>query len=441
MGALYLNSAGQALIDGAGDAVCCCCPAGVDGQISDEPTICTDTCFVGPWLGDTAPMKITGCTMDTTQYHLIPYGLTYHKVIGTITIAVYAGAGDCSGSPTDTRTLDLYLLVFCESDPPTGGLCVCSGGTYNVVITTLDVDDFGDLFTVFAATGDAPDGYVSGGDLPKTIDNAFVDCSGLSGGIVGHGGSVIISAGVALWTPALLSTLLAWWRAEDLSDLLSDGDYITSLDDASGNGYTLTASGNQRPLYKDTGAFPLIRFTNDDRLHVSSIGIGAFDIYMPFSGSSSTANLLYEHSSNCNTYDGFYLTKSNGYTLRSYKGGVMNLKALSANWGSDGVWRIANHRYDGTNTGHKLWLNGVAQSLSTANTGSPGTATTTTSFNWGAREATNTGGIFDSPELLLLPSVASSHDREAVEGYMSWKYSIPLPAGHTYKDRPPFADD
>lgn len=171
------------------------------------------------------------------------------------------------------------------------------------------------------------------------------------------------------WTPASLTGLQFWLKADAIGGL-NDGDAITTWADSSGNGNDATQStGTAKPTYK-TGilnGLPCARFDGGDSLRgggttsITGTTLTAFAIVSLNSGSANYARVLSLSASGQNDYNSAaraapILRNSNTQALASFRNNVVR---------SSGAIVYGTHAYvvsifDGTN--HTIYVNGVAGS-------------------------------------------------------------------------------
>lgn len=97
-------------------------------------------------------------------------------------------------------------------------------------------------------------------------------------------GSLVLTGGTPTWwLPTLMSGLVAWYDAGQITGL-SDGTAISQWNDLSGNAYhAVQATGTKQPLYK-TGILngrPVVRFDGTDDFFTAS-GLGALSDHSVF---------------------------------------------------------------------------------------------------------------------------------------------------------------
>lgn len=219
---------------------------------------------------------------------------------------------------------------------------------------------------------------------------------GATGYVLGRG------AGSAAFTPLSIAGCQCWFDASQLTGL-NDGDAIATWTDASGNGRNLTqATATAKPTYRTTS----VQFDgNSDYMQMSaSLTSGTiFVVAQRTSGGivgvlSTNGNYFFGYESSTSFYAG-----SSGVYKKSLVGGTWNIATILSSTGS-GIVRI----------------NGTA-------------GTTQTSGVWamqwnrvGMYTANNLhfGGYI--AEIIAYSGTLSATDYDAIERYLSVKYSIAL---------------
>lgn len=216
--------------------------------------------------------------------------------------------------------------------------------------------------------------------------------------------------------PTSITGCQLWLLGDDLGAVDSA---ISSWADQSGNGRNATqGTGSSQPAVKiGVNGKKCASFDGGDQLDTSSFGLNNLTCFFVFRATGN--GLLYMH--NPGGADISYLYTTTGNTVNIQVGATQSAKDLSASWGSDGLWRTAVQAYDGTHAGHKLYLNGADQTLSTAATGTPGLRTGV--FRVGA----GNGGLFltgQISEVIIYNAALTDSQRQQVEGYLANKYAI-----------------
>ena len=122
------------------------------------------------------------------------------------------------------------------------------------------------------------------------------------------------AGGSALWTPAAISNVVAWWDASDASSFtFSSGNIVQDWRSLVGS-YTLTQSTSaNRPTRSGTvNGLPTVVFDGtNDGLSVANFNMTAggqrFSLWAVFSSVSGGDRVICEHSSNFNNTSGGFL--------------------------------------------------------------------------------------------------------------------------------------
>jgi hypothetical protein len=242
------------------------------------------------------------------------------------------------------------------------------------------------------------------------------------------------------WQPSSLSSIRAWYVADDISG--TNGSLVTAWNDREGNanasnapatGNTLVTSGpngHQSVLFSGGNTASLLIPTTfmagetagcyfgivKRRIETPTGAINAGAFLDGFTGSASSSQFTWTDSI---IYDGF------GSTVRKTVGNPT--PALAA-------WRI--YSVHSASSDWRAYLDGT-QLFSTA--------TNTVDFGSGkskyiGRSYAN-GNYFDGEvaEIIICNSALTTADRQKVEGYGAWKYGLQaqLPAGHPYLSAAP----
>lgn len=236
-----------------------------------------------------------------------------------------------------------------------------------------------------------------------------------------------------LWTPALLGAdLLGWWDVGDLRDIASASSAVTTWRDRSGRGNSLTGGGSTVTLGdKKITAASSGRFTAPASFW--NVHDGAF-VARPTSTAAHRTLFSYQGS----RFDQIYIP-SGGHNWSSYVNGVTTqFGALT--WTASEIGIGYFQLTAGGNTAAAR--NGTA-ALSAAGAGT--TPTTNTSFLSDNPAGTSGQPWGEMHEYVYMSASRPLYIREAVTGYLAWKWDrllgfdlvSKLPASHTHKTKPP----
>jgi hypothetical protein len=248
-----------------------------------------------------------------------------------------------------------------------------------------------------------------------------------------------------LWTPAVLRPTV-WLDAADISTI-SIATGVSEWRDKSNNGWNVVqATAGNQPAYTPLGlnGLSVVNFSVGKLLQTAS--------NFTLTGDPNiTAIVAYRKTTNTEGavfgWGGPTLS-SPGSAFGYYDDGT------NASWASAGG---ASYSHQTPIPQNNEW--GIASFVKPA-----GAFTNSTSFRNGATFSVSTGAnapnilsqplsvgrwadyVFnrfagDVAELLVFSSAFASRDRWGIEGYLSWKWGIPLAASHPYANRPPLIGD
>jgi hypothetical protein len=271
-----------------------------------------------------------------------------------------------------------------------------------------------------------------------------------------------------LWQPSDLGSLRAWYKADALS--LSNNDPVGSWTDSSGGGYTLTASGGDRPTFKTStlNGLPVVEFGGSNFidasaasdwvfLHHGSAGNHVVAVWQagtssnPGGGAATQYGLLSTQSSLAGTNRGFSITyrnnQSSGVTdsvLHAMNNGAnwvaINISGSSAHAGGAAtILGALGDPENGTAADRSIMrVNGGAEIKDNTANASSSSSNPTAALRLGATGSTAplTGYI---AEVVICNAKLSDSDRQRVEGYLAWKWGLQgnLAAGHPYLNAAP----
>jgi hypothetical protein len=247
---------------------------------------------------------------------------------------------------------------------------------------------------------------------------------------------------MALWTPAQISTEF-WVDASDSSTLFdattggstpADGDPVARWEDKSGNGRHITQSTvGQRPLRQTASqnSLDIVEFDgSNDNLNRSAFMPNTFTAFMVGKKRDLSVVRMAWLSQNNNTFNAgrliLFSERNLGSILARLQVGTFG-DATGTPSGAFSQWG-----YTRNGTSGNVYRNAVGTSVTT------GSATIqAVDFSLGRDNNANTTGCTDMDigEVIVLSGVASTSDRQIIEGYLAWKWGIQgdLPAGHPYE--------
>lgn len=220
----------------------------------------------------------------------------------------------------------------------------------------------------------------------------------------------------AAFTPASLSGLVGWWKADAIS-ALNDNDPVTTWTDSSAAAHDLsTVTASFKPLYKTAilNGLPVVRFDgSNDRLTTASFTLNQPATYF------AVVQYRVAWSANTPIIDGLSAQFSQ-YLFRS-SSTVMGLYA-GTNGPTVTTTPQAAHVYSAVFNGASslLRVDGGTDSTGNPSTGNAGGLTVGATSNGVADFA-----AIDVGELLAYTGALSSSDRALVETYLKAKWATP----------------
>lgn len=276
------------------------------------------------------------------------------------------------------------------------------------------------------------------------------------------------ASAAALWTPAQLTTAL-WLDAADASTITAVSGGVSQWNDKSGGGINFTQSNSTlRPATNSQtlNGLNVISFDGvDDNMNagdaldnVWTAAGGGFNLFCVVRNrnitSSNGAILAKMSNSPVNLRQfGSFLRTSVSQLVTFYAPDVTNYTVVDGSTTiASNQWVTISQAYSDTGTGSanttsrvSMAVDGSVESLTVAaSSGFLSTITDTTGLlSIGAIIADGTQNTNNLPgeiaEIVVLPFVASTTDRQKMEGYLAHKWGLAgnLPAGHPYKSTAP----
>lgn len=244
------------------------------------------------------------------------------------------------------------------------------------------------------------------------------------GGVIGGRSGMIGGALAALrgggFTPAAISGLRAWYKADSL--VLADGAAVAQWDDSSGNGYHLTqATGTKQPAYRSSDV--AVDFDGGDSL--DRTGISAFAV------ARSLIAIVAKPDLNTSERFWFLAREAVGFTtMMRYRsstptGHGININALTANINS-GLSTAAWQLWVGYADAGNVYLRRNGVQVATAS----GTPTTRNVVQMHVGSEASAGNYFDGrmKELVYVTRPTASEfslgDITALESYLIARHNI-----------------
>ena len=229
------------------------------------------------------------------------------------------------------------------------------------------------------------------------------------------------------WTPADLAVApWTWFKMDELSG--SDGDTVSALVDASGNGRNTTG----------VTSTPNLETAEQNGLNVLRIQSGeSYTLPSMAALTSGSCFAVFKSPSESTAAGSFIQAGTNGDGYYPFSNGLIysDFGANSRHDAIDGPdlltdWHIAE--FESATNAWMYLQNGVPVTLITSNT-----VAFTASPLLG--RSTNNGGQGMLGEIILLPYVPNAVERAQIEGYLAHKWGIEasLPAWHPFKDDAP----
>lgn len=253
-----------------------------------------------------------------------------------------------------------------------------------------------------------------------------------------------------LWSPSQISPA-AWFDANDISTIHT-GVGVSQWDDKSGNGNNATQGiGTNQPQtgINTIGGLNTITFDGtDDRMTHPVLVSDPTELTMSFvaqyrSGSTLPSSVLWGHRSSPVQLIQMTYQRSAPSDLRlQARGSGNNIQQPEFEFDETNA-HLAVGVFDKPNNNHVVYVNGTGGTPNTYNFGSETLIATINTIG-----STNIGGTswiahFDGNlgEMVITTSALSTSDRQKLEGYFAWKWSLvnELPLGHPYKSAPPYA--
>ena len=233
------------------------------------------------------------------------------------------------------------------------------------------------------------------------------------------------------------STNLLLWYAANQEISYSNGNAVSTMTNF-GVGANSTAF-TTGPTYTTNilNSLPVFRFNNNNGVRTStSYSLNNWTVLLVFRNTSGAES--YERLMDHDYINGFWFGRNNT-AASSFGGGV---KETSEPYGrfvtaTDSQWNIIGNQRNGTT--HNIWNNGFWSTKATGTVNN--TATTNSAIGIGAWGSNGTQPAIniDIAEVIFYNTALSDSDREKIEGYLAWKYSLTsnLPSNHPYKTLQP----
>lgn len=243
-----------------------------------------------------------------------------------------------------------------------------------------------------------------------------------------------------LWTPAVLRPA-AWWDAADLATIAYSGSAISQWSDKSGNGIHATGGAQILEAISQNGLPGIVTAPGSN----SSFAINS-------AGTASRSMIVATRPKVTGGGTGFRGLCATGASSGS--GSAMYSNNGANKWGtwssvdySGGIQLVAGTPYllcmDGLDSG-SFYRNGASDGTYAATEGQGQLAGSASMGHIGGQIGqSGTTQKYDGTyfEIVWMSSAMTAPQRQALEGYLSWKWGIPLAADHPFANRPPLIGD
>jgi hypothetical protein len=258
-----------------------------------------------------------------------------------------------------------------------------------------------------------------------------------------------VFSGFGPWLPNIISNMVFWFDAQLVASTTLSGSNVTAWADRSGAGvfssFTTQLNSNSPVIISNfNGSYRAINFvpsgtrpsfvtTTTTASNFEGAG-GATLIYVirPSGGNNSPVvfntnyNNSFQNYFNGSTGSGMSLSYSSASGYAAFGGGgipithfivIQNYNKTTSNY----VTRTTDSYYGGRYTSNAS----VAPATYTAGTFTFNLSTDNANQNW------------STPEIMAFSTSLSLTDMQQIEGYLGFKYGIPLPSGHPYSNAAP----
>ena len=236
-----------------------------------------------------------------------------------------------------------------------------------------------------------------------------------------------------LWNPSQLSTAL-WLDAADSSTVTTVSGAVSQWNDKSGNARNVSqATVASRPTYTTAGLNGLNVVTFDGSNDSISNSTYTFPTVYSIYAVGRNSNTGYSRLLNVGVVDTFGFFGSNSSNYATFFGNGVTWNDVAANTPAQSVTStsILGLVKDNTVGGAIPYVNGTAQNTKS------GTTASTTGFILGGAMSQQWNGIV--AELIILPVLSTTTQRQQIEGYLAWKWGLQanLNVSHPYYKNPP----
>jgi hypothetical protein len=270
--------------------------------------------------------------------------------------------------------------------------------------------------------------------------------------LTSHDGRTLVvtqESGLVPWTPAVLSGVGAWFRADAIPEADRAGGLVSRWIDSTG-GFDLTASGSARPQYVASGLSgkPTVRFDGTD----DALTRGSTSLLNGKPGATVYAVRSFAEVPSSIRTALFLSTGSSGNTARLALRGSASGKPETAVRRADGGTTVLATGPSNAATAAQLhgavadfagnlvtqFVDGVPAGTAAPTAGST-SATNAVSFAIGRAGTGSNFHAGDITEAIVIERALSAADRQRLEGYLAhrWGLAANLPTNHPYRTAPP----
>ena len=238
---------------------------------------------------------------------------------------------------------------------------------------------------------------------------------------------------------SLTSGLQLWLDASTLN--LANGAAVSSWPTSGGTPYTFTSSNATYVANAQNGRGVVSFGAGQSGTIANFVLAQTQTIFMlTYAVGQNTTSLFLEHGPNTNNSAGFYIQSNVGENYSINTGGFRASASGTINPTVTNTWQIVGGVNPDPNTSNQIgfYINGATPSGTVTGTQSGTTPVTATLY---FNNPSRVSYACYLAEILIYNVALTKAQRQQVEGYLAWKWSIQgnLPAAHPYKLRNPSA--
>jgi len=279
--------------------------------------------------------------------------------------------------------------------------------------------------------------------------------------IIPSGSSILSPSGKAgvsslpapAWTPDQLTSLEAWYDADDATTITESSGSVSQWDDKSGNaGHATQSSGTLQPtlVAAELNGLDVLRFDgSNDTLDLDSSldlirNVGDVSVFYVSKISASAADLTYHSVFACTTSDVAKArllagTYGKDYTLAGRRLDSDGFSPHTNHVDRSGDWVICEADFGYSAATRDLYIDAENVLADTAVQGTGNTSDTDSTYaNIGSLNVNNYW-YGDIAEIAVVIGGITETERDKMEGYLAHKWGLEanLPGGHPYKSSAP----